>query len=755
MPLSFFQKQTFRAQPETPIEQFGLIGGLVADVHETKLEANQSPSEYNFLFDVAGNLETRKGYLRYNGDPVGATSDEANTGASTGTLTIDAVSDYVAQTFQVGVQADIVQCDFYLEMNTAGEEQYMQAELWSGSTGPSAELVDGQILLVSGASETEYSFRFRVPYTLAATTEYAVVLKPFIVQTTTQTVNTVLVHFTGNDYASGAAYSSTDSGLAWAAVATTDLKFNVYTGGSTGSTGLIRYYNDSGIKQMISKFGTSLYVGDDSTGAMTQITLGSGVSLTAANFIDYTVADNTLLVVDGTNYIQKYRGSTNVNYTTGTLTATNGDATVTGSGTSWNTVTNAVAGEFIKLPDGKWYRITQVTNDTSLEVEVTYQGSTLGGQSYTISPWGEVQGLLTSSTAPGSLVRPIPTSIANHTNRIWTAEGNTLRFSVLDISTNDDHFNDWDTSNNAGAIIVDSGEGDKITGIYSLNNVLYVFQRRAIWAVYGSSPANFELRNITHELGMRDKRTLVEWNDILVFLSDEGLILFDGSNTRNISNKVVNSLIDNWANKTSPAATIWDNKYFISYTPSGGSSNSEALFYDLELGVFGKIIGVHASAFATWDGSTDDGRVYFASSNQGTLQRWATGSHDDGYEIASLYDSPSLSFGHGMNEKSLKRFYIQQLAVGDWNMDITMLTNVSETSTTGQTINLTPGSVSLWDVAVWDVDSWSGEGALITTRVAEFQGQGKYFKFRLAQTGYGEGAKVVGFVVTARTRRLT
>lgn len=760
MATSFQQKQSFRSQPEQAVEDFKLNGGIVTDIHETKLGPGQSPNLANVIAADTNNLVTRSGYIRYNGNPIGATSDEANTGASTGTVTLSSVSSYAAQTFQLTPSAAITQVDFYLAMQTSGQSQYMTAELWSGATGPSVYIIDAQTLLVTGTSETAYSFRFRIPYTLSASTEYAVVLRPTIVQSTAQTTSTVLVHRTGNAYASGAAYTSSDAGMSWSAVSNVDLKFNVYTGGATGATGLIRFYGDNGVAQTISKFGTGMYRGNDSNGAISTITMGNSITPLAAGEWDYTVSNGTLLLIDNSNYILKYRGSTNAAYSTGTVSVTNGSATVTGSGTSWATTTNAEVGEYIKLPDLKWYRITAVSSNTSITIEVNYYGSNLSGQSYVISPWGVVQGRLNSGgTSPTSevvttLVRPTPTYIENHINRIWTLSGNSLRFSVLDTSISGEHFNDWDTGGNAGQILIPNGDGDTGTGLYSLGNSLYIFQRRAIWRLYGSSPANFELRNVTNEVGMISQKTLVEWGDLLAFQSDLGLYLFDGSNLKNISEGAVNTLIDSWANKTSPVATLWDNKYLINYTEDGGSFNSAALFYDFQDGTFWKFTGIYASAWMRWAGGTDDGRLYFASSNQGSIYRWDFGGNDDGYAIETLWDTPSLNFSAGINDKSLKRFYLQQLALGDWTMQATMFTNISEVTTTAEPIGLTPGDVALWDVFEWDNANWSGEGAIITTRLAEFQGQGRYFKFRFAQTGYNEGFEILGLSTTARLRRL-
>jgi len=418
-------------------------------------------------------------------------------------------------------------------------------------------------------------------------------------------------------------------------------------------------------------------------------------------------------------------------------------------------VTNAVAGEYIQLPDTKWYRITAVGSNTSLTIETPYLGSTLAGQAYVISPWGEVNGKLASATVVASLTVPKPKYIANYANRVWTLTNNTINFSVLDTSVAEAHFNDFNTANNSGIINLPAGDGDSGTGLYQLKNALYVFQKHAIWAIYGNSPANFELRNITNEIGLLDKRTLVEYNDLLVFLSDQGIILFDGSNIKNVSDGVVQSEINAWANLTSPVATLWENKYLIAYTPSGASYNDEALFYDLTRGVFGKLVNMPAGVFSSWTGGTDSNEIYLGSSVTGNMYKWDIGGNDAGYETSTLFDTASLGFGSGINDKTIKQFHIQQLTAGDWNMTVTQLLDLGETVTTGAAINLSPGSSSLWGVAQWGVDLWSSEGQLTTDRIAEFQGNGKYYKFRIEQSGYNEGIEVLGIVATSRMRRLS
>lgn len=72
-------------------------------------------------------------------------------------------------------------------------------------------------------------------------------------------------------------------------------------------------------------------------------------------------------------------------YTTGTISVTNGDATITGSGT---TFTAAMVGRHIRpttsSSDALWHRIDTFTSTTSLEVENVWGGESGSGLSYII-----------------------------------------------------------------------------------------------------------------------------------------------------------------------------------------------------------------------------------------------------------------------------------------------------------------------------------------------------------------------------------
>lgn len=76
-------------------------------------------------------------------------------------------------------------------------------------------------------------------------------------------------------------------------------------------------------------------------------------------------------------------------YGTGTISVTNGSATVTGSGTAWETA-GIKAGDFIALgadetdPAATWYEVESVDSETQITLTENYAGSTSSGEAYTI-----------------------------------------------------------------------------------------------------------------------------------------------------------------------------------------------------------------------------------------------------------------------------------------------------------------------------------------------------------------------------------
>jgi len=86
------------------------------------------------------------------------------------------------------------------------------------------------------------------------------------------------------------------------------------------------------------------------------------------------------------NYKVAVRDISIADYTTGTVTLTNGSKTVTGSGTTFSA---AFVGRWIRSTvtqggDGFWYQVAAFVSTTSLTLSKKYGGTTTAGLSYTI-----------------------------------------------------------------------------------------------------------------------------------------------------------------------------------------------------------------------------------------------------------------------------------------------------------------------------------------------------------------------------------
>ena len=90
------------------------------------------------------------------------------------------------------------------------------------------------------------------------------------------------------------------------------------------------------------------------------------------------------------NYKRRVPDLSIADYTTGTVTVTNGSNTVTGAGgATWAITTNSTSeSRYIQIPqpagDNQWYQIQSVDSTTSLTLMAPYQGITASGASYTI-----------------------------------------------------------------------------------------------------------------------------------------------------------------------------------------------------------------------------------------------------------------------------------------------------------------------------------------------------------------------------------
>ena len=83
------------------------------------------------------------------------------------------------------------------------------------------------------------------------------------------------------------------------------------------------------------------------------------------------------------NQVKFYLGDYSSKYNTGTVSIENGSAILTGSGTSWGSITTLYA----LLLNGKWYDIKSIDSTTQITLTKAFEDESLEGQSYELIPF--------------------------------------------------------------------------------------------------------------------------------------------------------------------------------------------------------------------------------------------------------------------------------------------------------------------------------------------------------------------------------
>lgn len=160
---------------------------------------------------------------------------------------------------------------------------------------------------------------------------------------------------------------------------------------------------------------------------------------------------------------------------------------------------------------------------------------------------------------------------------------------------------------------------DPIRKPFILNDNLFILTAKTKWTLYGSDLSNMVLRKSTGLQGCVAKRAVCLTQNYAFFPSDDGVYRFNGA-TDTLISKDINEDYLAIANKDDMCAVIWNNRYYLFYTPSGGARNSECLVYNLNLDKWeSKDTGAYISMGKVWDGPGDDGRMVQASNVVGAV----------------------------------------------------------------------------------------------------------------------------------------
>jgi len=238
-------------------------------------------------------------------------------------------------------------------------------------------------------------------------------------------------------------------------------------------------------------------------------------------------------------------------------------------------------------------------------------------------------------------------------NRVWGVEGDDIYCTALgDINDWTTFLNPDGTVNDAGAWQVDTGSNGSFTGIASYKGTILVFKNDRVWKLFGDTPNDFQLVEISR-LGCTNGKSICEVNNILFWLNPQGIVAYTGGTPEVISQNLNDSY-------TSGVAGGDGRRYYISLY---NGSIYTLYVYDTWESVWASEDSLNVTEFSYFDGYlyalASDNKIWeFGSGTEKVL--WYVVTKEFAKEVSNKKGHSELSFRVDLESGSALYIYIRE-----------------------------------------------------------------------------------------------
>jgi hypothetical protein len=344
-----------------------------------------------------------------------------------------------------------------------------------------------------------------------------------------------------------------------------------------------------------------------------------------------------LAVRMGVNAMQKVAGT---DYVGGNVIgATTVSTEIQGIGLR-GTELNMIAGGTWYADKGNYWKILKTGLDTTARwTFVNFQGNFSANN--LLATNGVNAALKYDGTMVSNLLNcPLLSNfICTHDNRVYTAVSSTVNFSALRKAE------DWTTVNDSGQIVVETTDGNTITGLVAGSSRLTVFKNNSIHELFGNSPSNFSMKIVTENLGSPTGNSAQVIDGVIYFLGNDARVYqySGGSMPSGDFSLAVRETLGT-VNKTFAYKSVsWqDGKKYYLAIPTGSNQKPDTILeFDTE--------------FQTWNvwtmpnpitakGIVKDGVTYLGSDNGTVYVNDKASATDNGTAVAFEWVSKPFGF---------------------------------------------------------------------------------------------------------------
>jgi hypothetical protein len=323
-------------------------------------------------------------------------------------------------------------------------------------------------------------------------------------------------------------------------------------------------------------------------------------------------------------------------------------------------------------------------------------------------------------TTPAAGNMPLARHIANHNGYMWVAD-------TVESGTRYPHRVRWSHLQNPedwaedDYIDVDpDDDGDPITGIATFKEVLVIFKRSSVYAIYGYDRTNYTLERLSSKSGVCTCGAMSASAGVMYWFSTDGNIMgFNGHGVVPVTDKL-RWWSDNGKIKHGGAHRLmWaDERLFLRLEAGSAESvNFWTFVYDPSTRSLTRYDPVVTELWH-WVRIGVDGDSLFLFESDQNLYRFDraysvdtvdAGAGPVNTRIDARYRTSWITVGETATKKRWKRPRVTAAADGDTTITIDVYHDFNELDIKSRSeVDITTFGVQVWDTMNWDTNEWSG-----------------------------------------------
>lgn len=207
-----------------------------------------------------------------------------------------------------------------------------------------------------------------------------------------------------------------------------------------------------------------------------------------------------------------------------------------------------------------------------------------------------------------------------------------------------------------------TNDGDRVTGMKSFAGALIVTKEKSFHKLTGDNPSNFLIQEISDQYGCLSNRTLVQFEDRLMFLDQKGVVEYNGANIRIISNRVEPIFLSmNVQAATENACSIHYRQYnevWFCIPCNGATINNCIVVYDYVADAWTKYEGLNVSSVALARQFLTSQTPFYGGYTGNIFYFGASFFGDNGQAMTCMMKTRYLAPMGQTTEQQFRRFYL-------------------------------------------------------------------------------------------------